>query len=216
MARLVERFFNRRRMGLGGLVDGMEGGLRLVEHLAILAFPYAKEEERQSRCGSPKLGSAGNFYFRLPAKELGGDEKAESGPNGERDQLNQNSPHWEGREHGVLQTADQICGGQENRKILGGFRQHAHWQSGAGKKNQGQPKELVQDLRLLHSIGHAGHDQAERGERDNSNGYEGQKRNRIAECIHVENGAGKDQLDKDGREGQDIVGEDARGEHFRG
>src|SRR5260221_11257011 len=103
---------------VGGFVGGVEGGLRLVEHLAILAFPDSEEEKGQRGGGGPEFGAAWNFYFGLPAKELGGDEEAESCPDGKRYQLNQNSLHRKGREHGILQSANQIRRGQEHRNVL--------------------------------------------------------------------------------------------------
>ena len=71
----------------------MEGGLGLVEHFAIVAFPDAEEDERQDRGGGPEFGFARNFYFGLPAKELRGDKETEDGPDGQRNQLNQNPAH---------------------------------------------------------------------------------------------------------------------------
>jgi len=46
----------------------VEGGLRLVEHLAILAFPDSEEEKGQRGGGGPEFGAAWNFYFGLQRK----------------------------------------------------------------------------------------------------------------------------------------------------
>ena len=67
-------------------------------------------------------------------------------------------------EDGILQPQNEIRGGKKERRTLARLGRSGKWHGCAGKKNQGEPDELIEDLSLLHGVGDAGDDETHRGE----------------------------------------------------
>ena len=105
------------------------------EDLAVLVFPNTEEKEGKSGGEGPELGVARDFGFRLPAKQLRGDEEGENGPEEEGKNLGEQLPDGKRGVHGVLQSGDEIRGGKKHGDALRYFREKSDGERGAGKKD---------------------------------------------------------------------------------
>src|SRR5215813_10322467 len=130
----------------------MESHLRLLQNLPARVFPDTKQKERQGRPQSPELGFARNFGFRLPSEELCRHKKCQHSPKSQREDLNQELPNVKRLVEGELKGGNEIGGRQEKPEVLDGVGQIRKRESGAGEKNQGQPDDLIEDLRFLHGV----------------------------------------------------------------
>lgn len=155
-----------------GVFELEESGLGLEEERALMVFPDAEEYKGEGCRGGPKFRIARDFGFRFPAEELGGDEESQNGPAGERNRFDPNCGDARAVKGGALKSPDQIRGGKEERKFLRNGWKVGKRHRRARKKNQREPDELIENLRLLHGVGDAGNDQAHRCEGNDADGDE--------------------------------------------
>src|SRR6267143_1578244 len=208
--------------GLGWLIGTRSAlqrvisGFRLIEDVAVCVFPGAQEKERQRRSQGPELGIARNLGLWLPAKELRGDEKGEHRPDGEGQNLNQELPDGKRLVEGALERGNKIGGGQEEPEVLDGLGQIGKGERGAGKENQRQPDDLVEDLSFLHRVGNAGDNEAERSEGNRADGNQDSERKKIAKAGNMKNEAGEKKLEGNGRKGEHVVCQETGGQHICG
>src|SRR6266436_3316362 len=194
----------------------MIGTLCLIQNLAFTVLPNAEQQEGKSGGGGPELGVARNLGFRLPAEKLRGDKEGQNRPEGEGKNLDRQLPDGKRGVKSVLETGDEIGGRQEDGDALDGLRQIAHRQGRAGQKNEREPNKLVEDLGLLHGVGHTGNHQTKRAERYRAHSDEDSERKKIAKIGNMEDQAGEGQLHENGGESERVVRQETRGEHIRG
>ena len=113
-----------------------------------------------------ELRFAGHFDFRLPAKELRGEKKSKYGPANQGTQRDKDVvvPNVRRSKNGTAESLNKIGCRKEQRNFLYDLRKESKRKGGAGKKDERKPDELVDDLGLLHGVGDAGDDEAQRGE----------------------------------------------------
>src|SRR5260370_11327214 len=180
---------------------------------AVSGLTRAGQQEGNDGSCRQRLGSGADLGFRLPAEQLVAQEEGHGCAGCEGNNLRANLGDGYGGDQNAFEARDEIGGRKEKREALEPYRQHRQGQGGSGKKQEGRPENLIDDLRFLGAVGDAGDDQPERGKGDNSQGNEEKNAAEVSPLVHVENPAGKGEFDSHGRQRQNVVGEDAGGEH---
>src|SRR6266849_6050720 len=96
-------------------IESIRHCLRLRHGTARLIFPNSQEQEGDCGGGDQELGPAGDFGFRLPAEELGGQKESKASPHEERGDRYQNVavPRVSRPVDSILQLRDEVGGGKE-------------------------------------------------------------------------------------------------------
>src|SRR5260370_28851854 len=115
--------------------------------------------------------------------------------------------------NGLLHCVYEISGGKEEPDALNGDVEIGKRNRGAGEKNKREPEELIENLSLLHGIGDAGDDQAQRSEGNRANAYEDKNAEEVTPRADMENEARQYEFSNDRGESEGEVGHDAGGEH---
>src|SRR5882672_11782125 len=113
--------------------------------MLIFVFPDAEQKER-NYCGSrPKLGAARRFGFRLPAKQLRGNQESDYGAANHRSKVQTKfrDLHRISHGHGLLQAADQVGCWEKVRNLLNELWQNRKRNRHAGKEQESEPDNLV-------------------------------------------------------------------------
>lgn len=97
--------------------------------------------------------------------------------------------------------------------MLNDFGEGRERDGGAGEEDKWEPEKLVEDLSFLHGVGDAGDHQAEGGEGNGAGGDEDDDGQDVAEAMYVKENFGKKHFDEHGGEGEEIIGDDAGGQH---
>src|SRR5260370_36915712 len=179
----------RRALHRGIAVDGEEVVAGGGTQAAVSGLPQAEQQEGNDSSYRQRLGSGADLGFRLPAEKLLAQEEGHGCAGCEGNNLRANLGDAYAGDHNALEARDEIGGRKEKREALEPYRQHRQGQGGSGKKQEGRPENLIDDLRFLGAVGDGGDDQPERGKGDNSQGNEEKNAAEVSPLVHVENPA---------------------------
>ena len=96
---------------------------------------------------------------------------------------------WQDSSRPIQDPWPDTCAGMNSANSLKPVRENGQRNRGSGKKKKAHPDQLVDHLRFLHGVGHAGDDQAERGKSRRSEGDQQENRPQISPRLHVEHPA---------------------------
>src|SRR5712664_1178884 len=97
--------------------------------------------------------------------------------------------------------------------MLNRIRQNRQGESRSRKEKQQKPNDLADYLRFLHGVGHTGDHQTERGKGDRAYGNQDKERPDVAKVLYVEQQTCQSQLNRNSRQGQNVVGDEAGRQH---
>src|SRR5205814_8420513 len=146
---------------------------------------------------------------------LRGKKQSEDEPDGKREENDQKRRRSGVVDDGAFEAMNEIGGGKKKRDVLDGVGEKHKRNGGAGKKDKREPEELIENLCLLHGVGDAGDDEAERAERDDADADQKPEGGDIAEGRNMEHEPRQEQFDQDRGQSQGVVREDAGEEHVQ-